>query len=459
MEAGFNRHCACGQCRSDVTSACGSRLDRLIDRLSRHLRSRICWFRQRFSLPIRTPAAELSSLPFPLRETAAALLVVWVLSGCSEGPASPSSEDSLSVPEVGVVELQPAALAVIRELPGRIAPTRIAEVRARVSGIVVNRNFEQGSDVKAGDILYELDARPFEIDVDAAEAAFRKATAVLNQEKQNAKRMEMLAPSGAAAQSQLDIAIANVGQAEADVAARKADIARAKLNLEYASIRAAISGRIGRALVTEGALVGQNTPTHVATIQQLDPVYADFTQSAAELNELRREFDTGALQKDTTARVRLILDDGQPYPHDGKLLFSDSTVDPGTGQVTLRGEFPNPTLTLLPGMYVRVQIVEGIDPDALAVPQQAVRRNNAGGSEVFLMRDDNRAKLVQVRLGHAIDDRWLILDGVKPGDRVIVDGFQKFADGDVVTPKLWRETRQADQPSQSPDAAQKTSPN
>ena len=318
-----------------------------------------------------------------LHNSVMALLFAGLLAGCSEGPASPSSEDSLSVPEVSVVELQPAPLAVIRELPGRIAPTRIAEVRARVSGIVVNRNFEQGSDVKAGDVLYELDARPFEIDVDAAEAAFRKATAVLNQEKKNAKRMEMLAPSGAAAQSQLDIAIANVGQAEADVAARKADIARAKLNLEYASIRAPISGRIGRALVTEGALVGQNTPTHVATIQQLDPIYADFTQSAAELNELRREFDTGALQKDTTARVRLILDDGLPYPHDGKLLFSDSTVDPGTGQVTLRGEFPNPNLTLLPGMYVRVQIVQGIDPDALAVPQQAVRRNNAGGSEVF----------------------------------------------------------------------------
>ena len=264
---------------------------------------------------------------------------------------------------------------------------------------------------------------------------------------------------GAAPQSQLDIAIANLGQAEADLAARKADIARAKLHLEYASIRAPINGRIGRALVTEGALVGQNTPTHVATIQQLDPIYADFTQSAAELNELRREFDTGALQKDTTARVRLILDDGQLYPHEGKLLFSDSTVDPGTGQVTLRGEFPNPNLTLLPGMYVRVQIVQGIDPDALAVPQQAVRRNDAGGSEVFLVRDDNRASLVPIRLGHAIDDRWLILDGVKPGDRVIVDGFQKFSDGDVVNPKLWRETRQSDQSTQSADAARKTSPN
>jgi membrane fusion protein, multidrug efflux system len=393
-----------------------------------------------------------------LHQSLAALVLAGMLAACSEGPAAPSSEDTLAVSEVSIVELQPAPLAVIRDLPGRIAPTRIAEVRARVSGIVVSRNFEQGSDVKAGDVLYELDARPFEIDVEAAEAAFRKATAILNQERKHAKRMETLAPTGAAPQSQLDIAIANVGQAEADLAARKADIARAKLNLEYASIRAPISGRIGRALVTEGALVGQNTPTHVATIQQLDQIYADFTQSAAELNALRREFDTGALQKDTSARVRLVLDNGLLYPHEGKLLFSDSTVDPGTGQVTLRGEFPNPNLTLLPGMYVRVQIVQGIDPDALAVPQQAVRRNNAGGSEVFVVRDDNRARLVQIRLGHAIDNRWLVLDGVKPGDRIVVDGFQKFADGDLVAPKLWREAGQADQSSQSADATPTTTP-
>jgi membrane fusion protein, multidrug efflux system len=393
-----------------------------------------------------------------LHQSLAALVLAGMLAACSEGPAAPSSEDTLAVSEVSIVELQPAPLAVIRDLPGRIAPTRIAEVRARVSGIVVSRNFEQGSDVKAGDVLYELDARPFEIDVEAAEAAFRKATAILNQERKHAKRMETLAPTGAAPQSQLDIAIANVGQAEADLAARKADIARAKLNLEYASIRAPISGRIGRALVTEGALVGQNTPTHVATIQQLDQIYADFTQSAAELNALRREFDTGALQKDTSARVRLVLDNGLLYPHEGRLLFSDSTVDPGTGQVTLRGEFPNPNLTLLPGMYVRVQIVQGIDPDALAVPQQAVRRNNAGGSEVFVVRDDNRARLVQIRLGHAIDNRWLVLDGVKPGDRIVVDGFQKFADGDLVAPKLWREAGQADQSSKSADATPTTTP-
>jgi membrane fusion protein (multidrug efflux system) len=390
---------------------------------------------------------------FAHRSGVPALLLALLIAGCSEGPAAPSGEEAPTVPEVSVVELQPSPLAVIRELPGRISPTRIAEVRARVSGIVVSRNFKQGGDVKAGDVLYELDDRPFEIDLVSAEAALKKATAVLNQERKNAKRIEMLAPTGAAPQSQLDLAIANVGQAEADVAARNADIARAKLNLEYTRIRAPISGRIGRALVTEGALVGQNEPTHVATIHELDPIYADFTQSVAELNKLRGEFDSGALEKDTSAKVRLILDDGQLYPHEGKLLFSDSTVDPGTGQVTLRGEFPNPNLTLLPGMYVRVQIVQGIDPDALAVPQQAVRRNDAGGSELFVVRDDDRAALVPVHIGHAIDDRWLILDGVKPGDRIIVEGFQKFIAGDVVRPKLWRATEQPDQPTQSADAA------
>jgi len=395
---------------------------------------------------------------FALGASITAALSALLLTGCSEGPAAPSGEDAPAVPEVNVVELQPAPASVIRELPGRISPTRIAQVRARVSGIVVSRNFTQGSDVNAGDVLYELDARPFEIDLDSAEAALRKATALMNQERKTAKRIEVLAPSGAAAQSQLDVAIANVGQSEADVAARKADIARAKLNLEYARIRAPISGRIGRALVTEGALVGQNEPTHVATILQLAPIYADFTQSVTELNELRREFDSGALQKDTSARVRLILDDGKLYPHAGKLLFSDSTVDPGTGQVTLRGEFPNPDLTLLPGMYVRVQIVQGIDPDALAVPQQAVRRNDAGEGEVFVVRNDNRAALTTVRLGHAIDDRWLILDGVEPGDRIIVDGFQKFIAGDVVRPKFWSASGHAQEPSRTGSVAPVASP-
>ena len=346
---------------------------------------------------------------FSFSGAAVAVLLASALSGCSQGPAAPESERTTAAQEVGVIELQPSPLAVIRELPGRIAPTRIAEVRARVSGIIDRRNFEQGSDVKKGEVLYEIDAKPFQIELDAAEAALSKANAVLDQESQNEKRKEALAPSGAISPAQLEMAVAAFRQAEADVAAREADVARARLNLEYTRIRAPISGRIGRALVTEGALVGQSEPTHVATIQQLDPIYADFTQSATELSQLRRELETGALEHGTTARVHLILDDGEVYAHDGKLLFSDTTVDPGTGQVTLRGEFPNPKLSLLPGMYVRVQIEQGVDPDALAVPQQAVRRNDKGGSEVFVVREDNRAKVTQVRLGRAIEDRWLRL--------------------------------------------------
>jgi membrane fusion protein (multidrug efflux system) len=373
------------------------------------------------------------------RVAAGAFLLAWIVSGCSEGPATPRAEAS-KPQEVGIVALQPAPLPVVRELPGRIAPTRIAEVRARVSGIVMSRNFEQGSDVQAGDVLYRIDAAPFEIELSAAEATLTKAMAVLEHETQNAKRMEVLVPTKAVSQVQYETAVANRRQAEADVAARTADVARAKLNLDHTVIRAPISGRIGRALVTEGALVSGTDMTHVATIQQLNPIYADFTQSVAELNQLRRDFESGDLEEIArgSAKVSLILDNGEVYPYSGKLLFSDTTVDPGTGQVTLRGEFPNPKLTLLPGMYVRVQIEQGIDPDALAVPQQAVRRNDAGASQVFLVREDNRASIAAVKLGRAIDDRWLILDGVTPGDRVIVDGFQKFVAGDVVDPQPWR---------------------
>jgi membrane fusion protein (multidrug efflux system) len=367
-----------------------------------------------------------------------------VLAGCSDGPAE-ATEEKAPPQEVSVVALEPAARPVVRELPGRIAPTRIAEVRARVSGIVVSRNFEQGSDVKEGDVLFELDPKPFEIELQAQEAALARASAVLQQESQNARRAQALLPSRAIAQAQYDTAIATLRQAEADVAARTADVARAKLNLDYTKIRAPISGRIGRALVTEGALINQADATNMATIQRLDPIYADFTQSVSELNQLRREFARGDLEEVApgAAKVRLVLDNGDIYPYHGRLLFSEATVDPGTGQVTLRGEFPNPKLELLPGTYVRVQIEQGIDPDALAVPQQAVRRNDAGGSELFLVRTDNRATVAPVRLGRVVDNQWLVLDGVKPGDRVIVDGFQKFVAGDVIDPKPWRSTLRA----------------
>ena len=269
--------------------------------------------------------------PLTLRAVASLVLCGLALSGCSD--ATTASQAPEPTPQkVSVVTVQPSPLPLIRELPGRIAPTRIAEVRARVTGIVVSRNFEQGSDVELGDVLYRLDSEPFEIELKATEAALAKAEAVLKQATQNAHRMETLAPSRAVAQSQVDIAVAELNQAKADVDARKADVARARVNLDHTVIRAPISGRIGRALVTEGALVGQSNFTHVATIQKLDPIYADFTQSVAELNQLRRDFASGELDRvaQGTAKVRLVLDNDELYPFNGKLLFSDTTVSVGS---------------------------------------------------------------------------------------------------------------------------------
>jgi membrane fusion protein (multidrug efflux system) len=376
----------------------------------------------------------------------AVVLLTAGLTACSEGPAAPITQASApALQDVSVVTVQPSPRPYVRELPGRIAPTRIAEVRARVPGIVIARAFQQGSEVRAGDVLYRLDPAQYEVELQAAEAALNKAVSVFEQETRNAQRMETLAASRAVSQAQHENAIATLSQAKADVAARRADVSRAKLNLDYTTIKAPISGRIGRALVTEGALVGQGEATHLTTIQQLNPVYADFTQSVGEMNQLRRALARGDLETvdGEAAKVRMVLDDGEVYPHEGQLLFSDTTVDPSTGQVTLRGEFPNPSSELLPGMYVRVQIVQGVDPDALAVPQQSVRRNDAGSSEVFVLRGDNRAVVQPIRLGRAVGDHWLIEQGLKPGDRVVVDGFQKFLAGDTVAPQPWSTERRA----------------
>jgi membrane fusion protein (multidrug efflux system) len=361
------------------------------------------------------------------------------LPGCSESPIAQPAAAPPS--EVSVVTLQPAPRPYVRELPGRIAPTRIAEIRARVAGIVVERTFTQGAEVKAGDVLYRIDPQPFAVEIEAADAALARAQAVLQQSEQQARRLERLTHTQAVSQAEYDRAVATWRQAQADVAARKADIARAKLNLDYTSVRSPINGRVGRALITEGAFVGKDEATHLATVQQLDPIYADFTQSVTELQQLRQDFASGALEQvaPDAAKVRLVLDDGTIYPHAGKLLFSDANVDPSTGQVTLRGEFPNPGHELLPGMYVRVQIEQGIDADALAVPQQAIRRNDAGGSEVHLVRDDNRTVVQPVRLGRVVDDQWLVLEGLKAADRVVVEGFQKFAPGDLVRPVPWEQ--------------------
>jgi membrane fusion protein, multidrug efflux system len=376
---------------------------------------------------------------------------LFVLSACSEPQPAQTREARKAPPQVAVITLQPSPRPIVRELPGRIAPMRVAEIRARVAGIVMERLFEQGADVKAGDVLYRIDPAKFEVELNATQAALAKAKAAFEQATKHAQRIEQLHQGRVASQAQYDNATTAMRQAQAEVAVREAEVARAKLDLDYTTVRSPIRGRIGGALVTEGALVGQGEATHLATVQQLDPIYADFVQSVSVLRQLRRDFESGALEQlsPDAIKVRLELDDGTLYPFPGRLLFSDATVDRTTGQVTLRGEFPNPKHELLPGMYVRIRIEQGIDGDSLAIPQQAVRRNDTGGNEVYVLRADNHAVVQPVRLGHLVDEQWLVLEGLKPGDRVIVEGFQKFAAGETVTPIPWSRavSASADKPS------------
>jgi membrane fusion protein, multidrug efflux system len=383
-------------------------------------------------------------------------VVAPLLVGCNEPPAATASTASEPAePDVSIVIVKPQPRAMVRELPGRIAPTRVSEVRPRVSGIVVERTFRQGSEVKAGDPLYRIDPRPFEVEVQASKAALARAEAVHERAVQQARRISYLAKERAAPEIENEKAIAAEREAAADVEGRKADLARANLNLDYATVRAPIDGIVGAAQVTEGALVVQHDTLALATIQQLDPIYADFTQSVAELTRLRRAFESGDLERiaPDAIRVRLVIEDGSLYPLPGRLLFSEAKVDANTGQVTLRGEFANPRRELLPGMYVRVRIDQGIDSDAIAVPQQAIQRNSGGGSEVFVVKDDNRVAPQPVKTGAIQDGQWLVTDGLKAGDRVVVEGFQKFAAGDKVAPRAWTEAADATMPSESSSAA------
>jgi membrane fusion protein (multidrug efflux system) len=386
-----------------------------------------------------------------------ALLAVCMplLGGCNE-PKQAAAEPAPDRPDVGIVVVKAQPRAILRELPGRIAAMRVSEVRPRVSGVIVERNFRQGSEVKAGDPLYRIDPRPFEVELQSSEAALAKAEAVLVQASQHARRIGILTSQRTAPEAENEKAIATERQAAADVDARKADVARAKLNLDYATVRAPIDGVVGAARVSEGALVVQHDAATLATIQDLDSVYADFTQSVAELTRLRRAFETGELDRiaPDAIKVRLVLDDGTPYPLPGRLLFSEARVDAQTGQVTLRGEFPNPRRELLPGMYVRVRIEQGIDSDAIAVPQQAIQRNNGGGSEVFVIQDGDRVVVRPIRTGSIQDGFSFVTEGLNAGDRVVVEGFQKFAAGDKVKAHTWAEA-DADIPSAQPVSLQR----
>jgi membrane fusion protein (multidrug efflux system) len=395
-----------------------------------------------------------------LRARQASILVVLaaiapLLAGCNEPDSAVASVATQPTePDVSIVTVKPQARSIVRELPGRIAPIRVADVRPRVSGIIVERLFRQGSEVKEGDPLYRIDQRPFEVEVQANQAALTKAQATYERAVQQARRMSFLAKERAAPEIENEKAITAEKEAAADVEARKADLARARLSLDYATIRAPIDGIVGAAQMSEGALVVQNDTATLATIQQIDPVYADFTEPVSELTRLRRAFEAGDLDRiaPDAIKVRLVLDDGTLYPLPGRLLFSEAKVEANTGQVTLRGEFANPKRELLPGMYVRVRIEQGIDADAIAIPQQAVHRNNGGGSEVFIVKDDDRVAPQPIRTGAMQDGQWLVTEGLKSGDRVVVEGFQKFVAGDKVKPQVWLEAADASDNATTPAA-------
>lgn len=339
---------------------------------------------------------------------------------------------------VSVLELKPEPLPVINELPGRVSPTRLAEVRPRVSGIVSERVFEQGSLVHQGDVLYRIEPAQFKVRVASAEATLARAKAAQMNAKVQMQRQQQLRERNISTGIELDNAITVAAQADADVAVAEASLAEARLNLDYTEVRAPITGTIGRATVTEGALVSAQQDV-MATIQQLDPVYADFTQSSAELRRLKMQMAGGQLVATNAneARVQLLFDDGTQYDQPGKLLFSEASVDQTTGQVTLRGEFPNPNGELLPGLYVRIRIEQAVRENALAIPQMAVQRDALGNAQVYVVREDGTAEMRTVKLGQTIGSRWLVDDGLKAGDKVVVVGSQKLFPNAKVVPQPW----------------------
>ncbi|CDG81934.1 efflux RND transporter periplasmic adaptor subunit [Janthinobacterium agaricidamnosum] len=365
-------------------------------------------------------------------------LLLCMLSACRDKTATDPAAGAPPPPTVAVASATRGALAISSELPGRIEASRIAQVRARTPGIVLQRVFREGGDVKAGEVLFRIDPASFQASYNSAQAAVLKADANLAQADLKARRYQQLAGAGAVSTQEYDDAVTAQKQANADLATARAARQNAGLTLGYATVTAPIAGRIGRALVTEGALVGQGEATPMATIQQLDPIYVTITQSSTELLRLQRALEAGKLKSAGAgqARVTLVTEDGQTYPHDGKLLFADISVDESSGSVSMRAAFPNPQRVLLPGMYVRARLEQAVDETAITVPQQAVLRNPEGAS-VMLVGTDNKVLVQPVTATTAQGDRWVIGSGLKGGEKVIVEGFQKVRPGAPVTPVAW----------------------
>ena len=350
-----------------------------------------------------------------------------LLAACGPGGAPPAPAAPPPV-EVGVVTVTATTVGLLTELPGRTEASRVAQVRARVAGILQRQLFREGSEVKAGQPLFEIDAAPYQATLASAKAALARAEANLMQAQAQAERYKPLIEANAISQQEFVSAVATQKQAEADIAAAKAAVQTAQINLGYASVSSPIAGRIGRALVTEGALVGQGEATPLALVQQIDPMFVNITQPVADVLRLRAAIASGKLKSagdKATAAVRIVLDDGSLYALPARLLFSDLTVDPSSSQITLRAEVPNPKGTLLPGMYVRARLEQAALNSAVLLPQQAVQRNSQGDS-VKVVAPDGTVSTRTVKIGSAKDEQWVVLEGLQAGEQVVADGFQKL---------------------------------
>jgi len=365
------------------------------------------------------------------RPLAFGLVAIAAISAAACGRANPAPPPGPV--EVAAVTVRPERVVLTTELPGRTAAYLVAEVRPQVSGSLQQRLFVEGSDVKAGSVLYRIDPAPYQAAYDQAKATLAVAEANLPATRARAERLKGLVEIHAVGQQDYDDAAAALLRAEASVASARAAMESARINLAYTPLKAPISGRIGRSAVTVGAMVTAYQPVALAVIQQLDPIYVDVTQSSADLLRLRRGLASGELKNTGSLRnVKLMLEDGTPYSREGKLQFRDVTVDPTTGSVVLRMVFPNPDSILLPGMFVRAIVEEGVNEQAILAPQQGVTRNRRGDAVALVV--DNEGKVAQrmLEVDRAIGDRWLVTKGLAAGDQVIVDNLQKIRPGDPV---------------------------
>ncbi|PSJ47325.1 efflux transporter periplasmic adaptor subunit [Zobellella endophytica] len=362
------------------------------------------------------------------------LVLVGVLSGlglmaCDGQSAAQASAQSAPPPEVVVTTLQPRSLTLTRELPGRTAAFLTAEVRPQVDGIVKQRLFTEGGPVKTGEPLYQLDDASYQAELAAARASLARADATLTSARLNAARSAELVKIDAVSRQDNETAVATLRQAEADLAAAQATLRSAQIRVDYARITSPIDGRIGKSAVTQGALVTANQAEALATVQQLDPIYVDLTQSSSELLRLRRELAAGTLSTTDDVPVTIVLEDGTPYQHQGRLAFSEATVDESTGSFLLRVEVPNPDQLLLPGMYVRAELGRGERADALLVPQQGIARDPKGNASALVVNGDNLVEQRTVEVSRTLGDQWLLEGGLEAGDRVIIEGLQKVRPG------------------------------